>query len=129
MKKILIISSLSALLAACENQDQKIDRELAWRDIDPPYDVQTHGVRVGEMTVPGHTQRVTFFMWGIAKGDYLDEDEEPHVIGEMNLNALDKIALAAYNHGSLRVILTKHKAYAVTSDEEQDLAEEARRAQ
>jgi hypothetical protein len=29
----------------------------------------------------------------------------------------------------VRVVLTKHKAYAVTSDEEEDLAAEARRAQ
>jgi hypothetical protein len=144
LKKILLFA-LSALLAACENQEQKIDRELAWRDVKPPRDVDTHGVRIGDMTVPGHTQRVTFFLWGIAKEDYMDESDEPQIIGEMDLDAwihdtkdledlkalaeLDKVALAAYNHGSVRVVLTKHKAYAVTSDEEEDLAAEARRAQ
>jgi len=29
------IVALSALLVACENQDQKVDRELAWRDVNP----------------------------------------------------------------------------------------------
>ena len=45
-----------------------------------------------------------------------------------HLSDLDRIALAAYNHGGLRVILTKHKAYLVTSDLEEDTAEVAREA-
>lgn len=36
-----------------------------------------------------------------------------------NLSDLGRLALAAYNHGEVRVILTKHKAYLVTSDIEE----------
>ncbi len=81
--------------------------------------------------MPGHTQRCTFYLWGVPKEAYLDKDEEPRIIGEMDrdvivsdlddLADLSRIALAAYNHGGLRVILTTHKAYLVTSDIEDAL--------
>jgi len=38
VKKILIIALVSPLLAACENQEPKIDRGLAWRCVKPSYD-------------------------------------------------------------------------------------------
>ena len=63
-----------------------------------------------------------------SKEAYIDENEEPKIIGEMNRDAehglddisnLGRLALAEYNHGVGRVILTTHKAYLVTSDIEE----------
>ena len=65
---------------------------------------------------------------GIAKEDYYKQDDVRRVFGEMDYDpngpyaefaALDAIALEAYSHGATRVILTKHKAYAVTSVEDE----------
>jgi nitrogen fixation-related uncharacterized protein len=133
----LAVATLVFWFATRESPEQKIDREVGWKKVTPYY-TTTHGVEIGQVTVPGHTQRVTFFLWGIPKESYLDEDEEPRIIGEMDrdvyvkdqddLAGLDRIALAAYNHGGTGVILTEHKAYLVTSDTEEEDAEVAREA-
>jgi hypothetical protein len=92
----------------------------------------------GEINVPGHTQMVTFFLWGFPKESYFDGDDIPRVIGEMDrdtplaaaddhLADLSRIALAAYNHGAMRIVLTKHKAYLVTSGATEEAAYEASR--
>jgi hypothetical protein len=138
--KTMLLIACAALLSACDSEEQKLDRELAWKDIKPPYDLTTHGVRIGDMTVPGHTQRCTFFLWGIAKEDYIEEGDVPRVFGVMDRDAwlnekdlhhwskradLNWIALEAYNHGTLRVVLTEHKAYAVTSDAQEEAVMDA----
>lgn len=127
---VLVLVPLVVLFTSCEGEGHKIDREVGWREV-KSYPATTHGIEIGRLTVPGHTQRVTFYLWGIPKEAYLDEDEEPRIVGEMDrdvivddpddLSDLGRIALAAYYHGGLRVILTKHKAYLVTSDIEEDL--------
>jgi hypothetical protein len=125
---VLVLAPLVVLFTSCEEEGHKIDREVGWREV-KSYPTTAHGIEIGSITVPGHTQRVTFYSWGIPKDTYLDENEEPRIIGEMNrdvtvndpddLSDLGRIALAAYNHGGVRVILTKHKAYLVTSDIEE----------
>jgi hypothetical protein len=130
------------VLTGCgESFEQRLDREVGWHEIKPHvYDAKVGGIEIGTVTVPGRTQRVTFFMWGIPK-DSLADDEEPYVIGEMDRDLhmvlssdedlkysdLGKLAAAAYYHGGSRVILTRRKAYLVTSDEEQDAIYEAQR--
>ena len=44
-------------------------------------------MKIGEITVPGHTQRVKFLLRGIPKEEYYEEDDEPLVIGEMDRDA------------------------------------------
>ena len=129
---IFLLAAVVALTSCRESEEHRIDREVGWQAIKKPYYKTTHGLKIGEITVPGHTQRVTFFLWGIPKEDYYDEGDEPLVIGEMDRDAdfnsegsddlgdLDRLAIAAYNHGALRVILAEHKAYLVTSDVELD---------
>jgi hypothetical protein len=127
---VLVLAPLVVLFTSCgESEGHKTDRHVGWRDVEesyPPATPTTHGIEIGRVTVPGHTQWVTFYLWGIPKEAYLDDDEEPRIIGEMDrhvitndlddLADLSRIALAAYYHGGLRVILTTDKAYLVTSD-------------
>ena len=116
------------VLTGCgESFEQRLDREVGWREIKPHYDAIIGGLKIGEITVPGHTQQVaTFFMWGISKDALYGDDEEPYVIGEMDRDSdLGRLAEAAYYHGGSRVILTERKAYVVTSDSEQGAIHEA----
>jgi hypothetical protein len=71
-------------------------------------------------------------MWGIPKDFLADEDDGAYVIGEMDRDShqvsslqelgkypnLERLAAAAFYHGAWNVILTKQKAYAVTTDNE-----------
>jgi hypothetical protein len=123
-----VIAMLLALLTACGD---KRDLEVGWHEIEPHRDAPIRGFEIGSVTVPGHTQRVRFYMWGIPKDDDL-ADEDPYIFGEMDRgpsSELGALALAAYNHGGMRIILSGPKAYVVTSDEEQELFYEVEHAQ
>jgi hypothetical protein len=120
MKRIFAAYVLLVVLTGCgESFKQRLDREVGWHEIKPPYDAKIGGIEIGSVTVPGHTQQVKFFMWGIPK-DSLAEDEEPYVIGEMDreghgvlsLNELVKYSdltftrqAPAYSHCTLTVKL------------------------
>jgi hypothetical protein len=59
-----VIAMLSALLTACGN---KMDREVGWHEIEPHRDAPIRGFEISSVTVPGHTQRVRFYMLGIVR--------------------------------------------------------------
>jgi hypothetical protein len=126
----IAVIGAAVLLAGCESNEHRIDREVAWKDV-KPYDVTKHGVDIGWITVPGHTQEVRFFLWGIPreeeeymKDDQLqicatmDRDAESHEIMSKhetdNLGDLTRLSIAAYNHGFGIVILTERIAYAAS---------------
>ncbi len=80
---VLLLAPLVVLFTSCESEIHKTDRHVGWREV-KSYPTTTHGIEIGRVTVPGHTQQVTFYLWGIPKEAYLDNDEEPRIIGEMN---------------------------------------------
>lgn len=82
----ILLVPLALWFVTHESSEHKIDREVEWKEVKPYY-TTTHGVEVGQVTVPGHNQRVTFYMWEIPKEAYIDQNEKPKIIGEMNRDA------------------------------------------
>jgi hypothetical protein len=59
---VLVLAPLVVLFTSCgESEGHKIDREVGWREV-KSYPTTTHGIEIGRVTVPGHTQRCTFYL-------------------------------------------------------------------
>jgi hypothetical protein len=157
MKRLFInltcTAALLVTLSGCgESSATKTNREFSYHKVDR-YDAPSHGIRLGNITVPGHTQEVTLFWEGIptdspevAPFDDKDSPQIPYIFGEMNREPdlgmlvkdhpdindntaeLSLIALAAFNNGAHLVILSKNKVYLATTDELDDLDGEVHRA-
>ena len=144
MKCISIICAIVVLLSACgDSESVKLDRDFAYQSVQRR-DAPGNGVRLGSIQVPGHTQEVTLFLYGVPPDSEEVEgmDDEPpdvrYIYGEINrepnLKLLEKdftlkqylpelswIALVAYYHGGRLVILTKDKVYFARTDTEDEI--------
>jgi hypothetical protein len=109
-----------------EEPGQKIDREVGWKDV-KEYPVAKHGIRLGEVNIPGEkSASVTFYLWGMPSDELSDDNFDYEIKGEMraepdiplesNLASLNELALAAAYHGCIAVILTQKTAYAVDDE-------------
>ena len=61
----IVLAPIALWFVIRESPAHKIDREVRWKSVTPPYYTTAHAVEVGNVTVPGHTQQLTFYMWGI----------------------------------------------------------------
>ena len=130
----------------------KTNEEFSYHEV-KRYNAPSRGIRLGTIAVPGHTQEVTLFLWGIppdspeVEGVNNEPPEVPYIFGEMNrepdldmlikdhpnlndhIPALSLIALAAYSNGCSMVILTKDKVYMASTDERDMANDDASEAQ
>jgi hypothetical protein len=145
MKRLFIRLTCAAVLLVSflgcgKSTASKINEEFSYHAV-KRYDAPSHGIRLGTIAVPGHTQEVALFLLGIppdspeVEGVNNEPPEVPYIFGEMNRepdldmlvkdhpdlhdqipHELSLIALAAYNNGGVLVILTKDKVYMASTD-------------
>jgi hypothetical protein len=144
MKRLFVNLTCAAvllvLLSGCgKSTAAKINEEFSCHQVER-YDAPSQGIRLGTIAVPGHTQEVTLFLWGIppdspeVEGVNNGPPDVPYIFGEMNrepdldmliknhpdlkdhIPELSLIALAAYNNGAPMVILTKNKVYMASTN-------------